>query len=168
MTVARDDEDSRWFNHLCLLWHLHKAVPLGRDNPVCLCQMPRTVSMNNLKTRDFNKLILRRAILFCIDRPPRFLSSPGLSKPSPPSNYYFSPASPFYTQHQGSLYPSENHPRKCSRILYQVFFSLGHSNPPPLRYLSMGTLSGTIRVICFPYIPHSRRWSSRPTVAQII
>jgi hypothetical protein len=60
MTVARDDENNRWFNHLCLLWHPHKAISLGGDDPVCLCQMPRTLSMNNIWY--FNKSFLNKTL----------------------------------------------------------------------------------------------------------
>ena len=45
-TMARDDEDSRWFNHLCLLRDPHKMVLPRRHDPACLCQVPRNLSVD--------------------------------------------------------------------------------------------------------------------------
>src|SRR6266567_2420593 len=47
-TTARDGEDIGWLSHSCCLWHPHEMVlSVGRDNPICLCQMPNGVLMTN-------------------------------------------------------------------------------------------------------------------------
>jgi len=59
-TMARDNENIRWFSHLGLFWHPHKAVSLGGDDPVTLQTPTLSMSRDSIS----KKLIMKRQFVW--------------------------------------------------------------------------------------------------------